>query len=60
MNCPNYRCVFEDEVFEEEESLERVDLICAYCNGSGEGQTGRTICWNCEGRGTVQDTIGSL
>lgn len=63
MTCPDYRSVFEDDAFAaafKALNVEEEPAICAYCCGSGEGQTARTICRNCEGRGTVQDTIGSL
>lgn len=35
------------------ERKEEENLLCAQCNGSGEGRHERTSCYFCKGRGTV-------
>ncbi len=31
--------------------------LCGFCNGSGEGMSDQSICWECRGTGVVQPKI---
>lgn len=36
---------------------ENIDyLLCSLCKGCGEGQTEGSICWECDGQGTSNET----
>lgn len=46
-----------------EDDLEEEEVICNYCNGSGEGQHDGSICQVCKGFGTLyihSDLISDL
>ena len=29
--------------------------LCGFCNGSGEGMSDSTVCWECKGQGIIEE-----
>lgn len=36
---------------------QEVTKLCGFCNGSGEGMSDSTVCWECKGKGIVRETV---